>query len=80
MGWSPTWSSSDRHNYNSRESDQQMQSLNENKPFFILKHHVVISRQSPSAANVKLVAMATPLRPSISAMSSLDSLSPKTHP
>jgi len=28
----------------------------------------------------KLVAMATSLRPFISAMSALDSLSPKTHP
>ena len=56
--------------------------LIENKPFFIRKPHVVISRQSPFAANVvpKLVAMATSLRPSISAMSSLDSLTPKTYP
>jgi len=46
-----------------RESDEQTQGLTE-------KHHVVISRQSPFAANAvpKLVAMATSLRPSISAV------------
>jgi len=44
--------------------------LTENKPSFIRNPHVVISYQSPFAANVvpKLVAMATPLRPSISAV------------
>jgi len=63
-----------------RESYQQTQGLTENKPPLIRKHYVVISR--PFAANVvpKLVAMATSLRPSISVMSSLDSVSPKTHP
>ena len=63
------------------ESDQHTQGLTENKPSFIRKHHVVISR-SPFAANVvpKLVAMATSPRPSISNMSSLDSLIPKTYP
>ena len=84
MGQSPAWSSSDRRNYESRESDQQMQGLmkSENKPSFIRKPHVVISRQSLFAANVapKLVAMTTSLRPSISAVSSLDSLTPKTYP
>jgi len=56
--------------------------VDEVEPSFIRKPHVVISRQSPFAANVvpKLVAMATSLRPSISAMSSLDSLTPKTYP
>ena len=56
--------------------------MTENKPSFTRKPHVVIFRQSPFAANAvpKLVAMATSLRPSIAAMSSLDSLSPKTHP
>jgi len=56
--------------------------LTENKPSFIRKPHVVISRQSPFAANVvpKLVAVAISLRPLISAMSSLDSLTPKTYP
>ena len=46
MGQSPAWSSSDRRNYESRESDQQMQGLmkSENKPSFIRKPHVVISR------------------------------------
>jgi len=80
-GQSPAWSSSDRHNYESRDSDQQTQGLTENKTFFIRKPHVVISRQSPFAANVvpKLVAMAKSLRPSISAMSSSDSLTPKTY-
>ena len=79
-GQSPTRSSSDRRNYDSRESYQQTQGLTENKPPLIRKHYVVISR--PFAANVvpKLVAMATSLRPSISVMSSLDSVSPKTHP
>jgi len=45
--------------------------LTENKPSFIRNPHVVISRQNPFAANVvpKLVAMATSLRPAISAMS-----------
>ena len=56
--------------------------MTDNKPSFTRKPHVVIFRQSPFAVNAvpKLVAMATSLRPSISAMSSLDSLSPKTHP
>jgi len=56
--------------------------MTDNKPTFTRKHRIVIFRQSPFAANAvpKLVAKATPLRPSISAMSSLDSLSPKTHP
>ena len=56
--------------------------MTDNKPSFTPKPHVVIFRQSPFAANAvpKLVAMATSLRPSISSMSSLDSLSPKTHP
>jgi len=42
----------------------------ENKLSFIRNPHVVISRQSPFAANVfpKLVAMATSLTPSISAV------------
>ena len=41
-----------------------------------------LSRHSPFAANVvpKLVSMATSLRPSISAMTSLDSLIPKIYP
>jgi len=45
------------------------------------KPHVIISRQSPFAANIvsKLVALATSLTPSISAMSSLDSLIPETY-
>jgi len=56
--------------------------VTENKPSFKRKPHVIIFRQSPFAANAvpKLVAIATSLRPSISAMSSLDSLSPKIHP
>jgi len=56
--------------------------LTENKPSFVRKSHVVISRQSPFAANIvsKLVAMTTSLRPSNSRMSSLDSLTPKTYP
>jgi len=56
--------------------------LTENKPSFVRNPHVIISRQNPLAANVvpKLVSMATSLRPLISAMSSLDSLSAKTHP
>jgi len=64
-GQSPAWSSSDRRNYDSRESDQQTQGLTENKSSFIRKHYVVISRQSLFASNVvaKLVAMATSLRP-----------------
>ena len=51
--------------------------LTENKPSFIRKPHVVISRQSPFAANVvpKLVVVATSLGP----RSSLDSLTPKTY-
>ena len=54
----------------------------DNKPSFTRKPHVVVFRQCPFAANAvpKLVAMATSLGPSISAMSSLDSLFPKTHP
>jgi len=63
---------------------EQFQSpqMTDNKPSFTRKSHVVIFRQSSSAANTvpKLVAMATSLRPWSSAMSSLDSLSPKTHP
>ena len=58
--------------------------MTDNKPSFrpIRKPHVVIFRQSSFAANAapKLVAMATSLRPSISGMSSLDSLTPKTKP
>jgi len=56
--------------------------MTENKPSFTQKPDVFIFRQSPFAANAvtKLVAMATSLRPMISAMFSLDSLSPKTHP
>ena len=56
--------------------------MTDNKPSFTRKPHVVIFRQSPFAANAvpKLVAMATFLGPSISAMSSLYSLTPKTHP
>ena len=56
--------------------------MTDNKPSFTRKSHVVIFGQSPFAANAvpKLVAVATSFRPSISAMSSLDSLSPKTHP
>jgi len=52
--------------------------MTDNKPSFPRKPHVIIFRQSPSAANAvpKLVAMATSLRPSISAMSSLDCLTP----
>jgi len=55
--------------------------LTENKPSFMRNPHVVISRQNPFAANVvpKLVSVVTSLRPVISAMSSLDSFSPKTH-
>jgi len=46
------------------------------------KSHVVISHHRQCTASVvpKTVAMATSLRPSISAMSSVDSLTPKTHP
>jgi len=64
------------------QTERQTQGLTENKPSFIRKPHVVTSHQSPFAANIvsQLVAMATSLRPFISAMSSLDSLSPKTHP
>ena len=56
--------------------------MTDNKSSITRKRHVVIFRQSPFAANAvpKLVAMATSLRPSSSAMSSLDSLSPKTYP
>ena len=56
--------------------------MTDNKLSFTRKSYVVIFRQSPFAANAvpKLVAMATSLRPSISAMSPVDSLSPKTHP
>jgi len=56
--------------------------MTDNKPSFTRKLHVVVFRQCPFAANAvpKLVAMATSLGPSISAMSSLDSLFPKTHP
>jgi len=56
--------------------------MNDNKPSFTRKPHVVISHQSPFVDNVvpKLVSMATSLRLSISAMSSLDSLTPKTYP
>ena len=56
--------------------------MTDNKPSFTRKPHVVIFRQSSFAANAvpKLVAMASSLRPSISAMSSLDSLTPKTYP
>jgi len=71
-----------RHrNYESRESDQQTQG-GLKKPSSIRNPHVVISRQNPFAANVvpTLVSMATFLRPSISAMSSLDNLFPKIHP
>jgi len=59
-----------------------MYGLTKNKPSFVQNPDLVISRQSPFAVNVvpKLVALATSLRPLISAMSSLDSLSPKTHP
>jgi len=55
--------------------------LTENKPSFIRNPDVIISHQNPFAANVvpKLVSMATALRPSISAMSSLDSLFRNTH-
>ena len=55
--------------------------MTDNKPS-LRKPHVVIFRQSLFAANAvpKLVAMATFLGPSISAMSSLDSLSPNTYP
>ena len=51
-------------------------------PSFIRKPHAVIFSQSPFTANIvpKLVAVATSLRPSISAMSSVDSMSPKTYP
>ena len=81
-GQSPAWSNSDRRNYDSRKSDQQTQGLTENRPPFIRKHYVVISSQSPFAANVvpKLVAMATSLRHWISAMLSSDSITPNTHP
>jgi len=80
--FAPPWSISDRRNYDSRDSDQQTQALTENKPSFIRKHHVVVSRQSSFAPNVvaELVTIATSLRPSISAMTSLDSLSRKTQP
>ena len=56
--------------------------MTDNEPSITRKPHVVIFRQSPFAANAvpKLVAMATSLRPKISAMSSVDSLSPKPHP
>ena len=56
--------------------------MTDNKPSFTRKPHVVIFRQGPFAANAvpKLVAMATSLRPSILAISSLDSLTPKTYP
>ena len=56
--------------------------MTDNKPSFTRKPHVVIFSQSPFAANAvpKLVAMATSLRPLISGMSSLDSLTPKTYP
>ena len=56
--------------------------MTDNEPSFTRKPHVVIFRQSPFAANAvpKLVAMATSLIPSISGMSSLDSLTPKTYP
>ena len=56
--------------------------MTDNKPSFTRKPHVVIFCQSPFAANAvpKLVAMATSLRPSMSGMSSLDSLTSKTHP
>ena len=56
--------------------------ITDNKPSFTRKPHVVIFSQSQFAANAvpKLVAMATSLRPSISGMSSLDSLTPKTYP
>jgi len=49
-------------------------------PSFMRKLRAVTSSQSPFTANIvpKLVAVATSLRPSISAMSSVDSLSPKT--
>jgi len=53
--------------------------MTDNKSSFTRKPHVVIIRQSKFAVP-KLVAMATSLRPSISAMSSLDSLTPKTYP
>jgi len=67
---SPAWNSSNRHKW-----------LKTNHPL----HESLISLSSVRvhfAANAvpKLVAMATSLRSSISAMSSLDSLSPKTHP
>ena len=56
--------------------------MTDNKPSFTRKPHVVIFIQSQFAANAvpKLVAMATSFTSSISAMSSLDSLSPQTHP
>ena len=56
--------------------------MTDNKSSFTRKPHVVIIRQSKFAdiAVPKLVAMATSLRPSISDMSSLDSLTPKTYP
>jgi len=56
--------------------------MTDNNSSFTLKSHVVIFRQSPFAANAvpKLFAMATSLRPAIWAMSSLDTLSPKTNP
>jgi len=56
--------------------------MTDNEPSFTRKPRVVIIRQSPFAANAvpKLVAMATSLRPSISTMSSLDSLTSKTYP
>ena len=56
--------------------------MTDSKPSFTRKPHVVIFRQIPFTANAvpKLVAMATSPTPSISAMSSVDSLSPKTHP
>jgi len=56
--------------------------MTDSKPSITRKPHVVVFRKSPFAANAvpKLVAMATSLTPSISAMSSLDSLTPKTYP
>ena len=54
------------------------------KPLSITNRLVAIIHTKPVNSNFilvpKLVAMATSLRPSISAMSSLDSLSLKTHP
>ena len=55
--------------------------MTDNKPSFTRKPHVVTFHQSSFASNAvpKLVAMATSLRPSISGMSSLDSLTSKTY-